>query len=387
MNTPLPLSYGDLRLTSRYLLSPLAGFTNLPFRRIVHELGGVGLGTTDLVNARSLLEHRPKALDLIATHPDDSPFAVQIFGNDPASMRDAAQFLEERGVDSIDINMGCPVEKVTKTGGGAALMGRGNAECGMRNVERGKEDCEIGYWAGSGTQSPIAHLPSPAICLVKSVVEAVRIPVTVKMRLGWDETQITAPHFAREFEQAGVAAIAIHGRTRAQGFSGTVDRGGIRRVVEAVERIPVIGNGDIRTVADADRMFRETGCGGISIGRGALANPWIFRQLVQWEQTGSFDPPGNFDGRLTLLLRQFAYLCELHPEPRAVVMFRKMGHWYLKGMRVRPHLRHQFQLARTIGEFQQAIAAIRIAGPHAAARTDQLPDLHIPVPSGPVERW
>ncbi len=352
-SSPRSLKYGDLRLKSRFLLSPLAGYTNLPFRRIVHELGGVGLGTTDLVNARSLLERRPKAFDLIATHPDDSPFSVQIFGNDPARMRDAAQFLEEYGVDSIDINMGCPVERITKTGGGSAMM------CDTNETLR----------------------------LVQSVVDAVNLPVTVKMRLGWDASQITAPRFAREFEQVGVAAIAIHGRTREQGFSGTVDRNGIRQVVEAVERIPVIGNGDIRTVVDADRMFRETGCDGISIGRGALANPWIFRQLVQWEQTGTFDPPGNFDDRLALLLRQFTYLLELQPEARAIVMFRKMGHWYLKGMRVRPHLRHQFQIARTIPAFEAAIAGIRAAGPHGASRTDQLPDLHIPVPSGPVERW
>lgn len=366
---PCPLYYGRLRLKSRYLLSPLAGFTNLPFRRIVQELGGVGLGTTDLVNARSLLERRPRALDLIATHPDDSPFAVQIFGHDPACLRDAAQFLEEYGVDSIDINMGCPVDKVTRTGGGAALM------CG-------------GEPAAAGTLGATsARAEHPTVRLVRAVVEAVRIPVTVKMRLGWDASQITAPRFARAFEQAGVAAVAIHGRTRAQGFRGTVDLGGIRQVVEAVERIPVIGNGDIRSVADADRMFRETGCNGVSIGRGALANPWIFRQLVQWELTGTFDPPGTFDDRLALLLRQFEYLRELHPAPRAIAMFRKMGHWYLKGMRVRPQLRHEFQLAATIPQFQQAIAAIRAAGPHAASRTDRLPAFQVPVPSGPVERW
>lgn len=380
MNVLCP-SYGSLRLKSRYLLSPLAGFTNLPFRRIVHELGGVGLGTTDLVNARSLLEGRQKALDLIATHPDDSPFAVQIFGNDPVCLRDAAQFLEEFGVDSIDINMGCPVAKITKTGGGSALTRL--PEFRLRDSGCGDGGCAL---SSAEERTPNAA-PRGVVALVQTVVEAVRIPVTVKMRLGWDETQITAPHFAREFEQAGVAAIAIHGRTRAQGFSGSVNRSGIRRVVEAVERIPVIGNGDIRTVSDADRMFRETGCNGVSIGRGALANPWIFRQLVEWEQTGAFAPPGNFDDRLALLLRQFAYLCELHPEPRAVVMFRKMGHWYLKGMRVRPHLRHQFQLAQTIPEFERAIDAIRAAGPHAASRTDELPALHVPVPSGPIERW
>jgi tRNA-dihydrouridine synthase B len=353
VRSPAPLQYGSLRLPSRYLLSPLAKYTNLPFRRIIHEIGGCGLGTTDLVNARSLLEKRPKALDLIATHPQDTPFAVQIFGDDPQCMRDAAQFLEAYGVDSIDINMGCPVERITKTGGGSALMCRTDA-----TVE-----------------------------LVRSVVEAVRVPVTVKMRLGWDARQLTAPHFAREFEQVGVVAVAIHGRTRAQGFSGSVDRSGIRQVVESVERIPVIGNGDIRSVEDAQTMFAETGCRGISVGRGALANPWIFRQLVQYELTGEYDPPGTFDERLQLLQRQFAYLCELHPEPRAIVMFRRMGHWYLKGMRVRARHRHQLQTARTIAEFEATLVAVRQAGPVGASRTGQLPDLKVPVPAGPIAHW
>jgi nifR3 family TIM-barrel protein len=236
-----PLTYGSLALPSRWLLSPLAGFTNLPFRRIVRELGGVGLVTTDLVNARGLLSGSPKTLSMIETCPEEWPFAVQIFGSEPSVMRDAVQFLEARGVHSVDINMGCPVDRITRNGSGASMMCR----------------------------------PDATFQLVRSVVEAVRLPVTVKMRLGWDSQQITAPRFAREFEQAGVAAVAIHGRTREQGFRGTVDRTGIRLVVEAVSRIPVIGNGDVRTIEDAARMLIETGCAGVSVGRGALANPWI----------------------------------------------------------------------------------------------------------------
>ena len=349
---PEPLKYGPLVLPSRWLLSPLAGFTNLPFRRVVRQIGGLGLATTDLVNARGLLEGSEKSLELVETHPEDRPFAVQIFGSDPAVMRDAAQLLEARGVDSIDVNMGCPVDHVTKTGAGSRLM------------------CD----------------PNAAVNLVRTVVEAVRVPVTVKMRLGWDDTQITAPRFAREFERAGVAAVAIHGRTRAQGFSGAVNLDGIRQVVEAVERIPVVGNGDVRTVDDAVRMRQLTGCPAVSIGRGALANPWIFRQLVEHETTGAYGPPGNFDERLTLLRRQFGYLAERHPE-KAVVRFRKMGHWYLKSMRVRAALRHRFQLAQTLDEFEDAIAAVAEAGPVGGTRTGLLPDMHVPVPSGPVERW
>lgn len=351
--SPQGLRYGSLQLSTRYLLSPLAGFTNLPFRRVCREVGGVGLCTTDLVSARGLLEGSAKSLQLIETCAEDSPFAVQIFGGDRSEMRDAAQLLAERNVDSIDINMGCPVDRITKGGSGSAML------------------CA----------------PNSTVELVRTVVEAVRVPVTVKMRLGWDDTQITAPKFAREFEQVGVAAIAIHGRTRAQGFTGLVSRAGIRQVVEAVQNIPVIGNGDIRNVEDAARMFQETGCQGISIGRGALANPWIFRQLVQWETTGEYSPPGSFDDRLTLMLRQMSYLEEQVGRDRAVKMFRKMGHWYLKAMYVHKSLRHRMQQAPTRQAMDEVIAEIREAGPVRGDRSGLLPEMHVPVPGGPVERW
>ncbi|WP_298860284.1 tRNA dihydrouridine synthase DusB [uncultured Gimesia sp.] len=361
MNSPLPsqpdlrppVCYGTLKLSSRYLLSPLAGYTNLPFRRIVRDIGGVGLATTDLVNARGLLEGSSKTLQLIQTCPEDTPFAVQIFGNDPKQMQEAAQLLQDRGVDSIDINMGCPVNRIVKGGAGAIMM---------------------------------CH-PDKTIALVQSVVESVKIPVSIKMRLGWDDLNLTAPFFAREFEQVGVVAVAIHGRTREQGFRGSVNHDGIRQVVEAVQSIPVIGNGDVTSIADADYMLRTTGCAGVSIGRGALSNPWIFRQLVQWEQTGQCDPPGNFDDRLELLLRQFRYLLEMTTEHRAISMFRKMGHWYLKSMRVIPALRHQFQCAQNLNEFEEAIKTIAEKGPRSGSRNGILPEMHIPVPGGAVERW
>ena len=348
-----PLQIGPLCLPSRYLLSPLAGFTNLPFRRIVREIGGVGLATTDLVNARGLLAGSAKTIELTETCAEDSPLFVQIFGSDRAMMGDAAQMLEARGIAGIDINMGCPVNKVTKTGAGASMM------------------CQR----------------DETIALVEHVVRAVRIPVTVKMRLGWDETQLTAPAFARAFEEVGVAAIAIHGRTRKQGFSGQVSRPGIRAVVEAVRAIPVVGNGDVRTVADAARMLAETGCQAVSVGRGALANPWIFRQLAEWEQTGHFGPAGSFNDRLRLVDRQFQYVIELRGPDRAIPFFRKMGHWYLKSMHVPPVLRNQFQLARTPDQFHAALAKIAEHGPTVGTRTGDLPEYHIPVPSGPVEHW
>ena len=351
---PATLHFGYLELPTRWLLSPLAGFTNLEFRRVARSLGGVGLGTTDLVNARGLLEGSKKSLELIETGPGDEPFAVQLFGHEPHRMADAAKLVEQRGVDSIDINMGCPVDRVCKTGAGSKLM----------------------------TDS------TKTTDLVSAVVEAVDVPVTVKMRLGWDDTKLTAPDFARRFEDCGVTAIMIHGRTRAQGFSGTISLPGIAAVADAVDSIPVIGNGDVRSVADAARMLSETGCDGVSVGRGALANPWIFRQLVQWETTGTFDPPGTFADRMKLLKRQFGDLCDRHGEGRAVPRFRKMAHWYLKAMRVRAELRGVVQRAKDRAEFEAALQRVWDEGPTGnVSRDGLLPDMHVPVPKGPVERW
>src|SRR5437899_3885699 len=197
------MDLGALNLRSNLFLSPLAGYTNLPFRLAVRELGGMGLATTDLVNARALLQRSRKTLELIDTCPADRPVAVQIYGANPEEMRDAARWLEGYGVSSVDINMGCPVHKVVRGGGGSALM------CDAVNT----------------------------VGLVRSVVEAVRIPVTVKMRLGWDDDNLSAPFFAREFEKAGVAAVTIHGLTRSQRVSGAVNYDDIRRVLYGAGRI------------------------------------------------------------------------------------------------------------------------------------------------------
>src|SRR5271170_3446941 len=254
------LAFGSLQLPTPLLLSPLAGYTNLPFRLVIREVGRVGLCTTDLVNARSLLEKNRKALKLIESSPADAPLAVQIFGAVPEEMAAAAQYLESLGVASVDVNMGCPVRKVCQVGGGSAMM------------------TELGRTAA----------------LVRKMVDAVRIPVTCKMRLGWDDENITAPDLARALEDAGAAAIMVHGRTRAQGFQGTVNLAGIRRVVEAVRSIPVIGNGDITSPEAARIMLDSTGCAGVSIGRGAFYNPWIFAHTHHYLQTGELLPEPLF---------------------------------------------------------------------------------------------
>src|SRR5256886_6542779 len=204
---------GSLTLRSSLFLSPLAGYTNLPFRLTLRELGGLDVATTDLVNARSLLEKNPKALKLIESCPADRPLAVQLFGSVPEEMRDAAAYLESIGISAVDINMGCPVRKVCRVGGGSAM---------------------VPYFDKTDQ-------------LVKGMVDAVKIPITAKMRLGWDDQNLTAPDLARYLEDVGIAAIFVHGRTREQGFGGTVNLGGIRAVVQAVKTIPVIGNGDVTT--------------------------------------------------------------------------------------------------------------------------------------------
>ena len=251
---------GPLSLVSNLFLSPLAGYTNLPFRLTVRELGGVGLATTDLVNARSLLEKKSKALKLIETSLADYPLAVQLFGSMPEEMRDAAAYLESLGIGSVDINMGCPVRKVCRVGGGSAMM------------------TELARTAG----------------LVKGMVQAVKIPVTAKMRLGWDDENITAPDLARALEDVGVAAVFVHGRTREQGFSGMVNLAGIRAVVEALKRVPVIGNGDVTTPQAAKTMLERTGCAGVSVGRGAFYNPWIFPHTLHYLKTGQLLPDPSF---------------------------------------------------------------------------------------------
>jgi nifR3 family TIM-barrel protein len=347
------LRIGSLTLESRYLLAPLAGYTNLSFRLAVRELGGLGLATTDLVNARALLVQSRKTLDLLQTCPEDRPVAVQIYGANADDMTAAARWLEGYGVSSVDINMGCPVHKVTRGGGGSALM------CdALKTVE-----------------------------MVRKVVESVRIPVTVKMRLGWDADDLSAPHFAREFEKAGVAAVTIHGRTRAQGFGGTVNLDGIRAVVEAVERIPIIGNGDVRTFADADQMLSLTGCAGVAIGRGALLNPWFFAQLHRRERIGDPGPAATYAQRLGFMDRHFHLLVDHKGERFACLSFRKVANWYCRVLRPGRSIQQRLMLIESVAAFEGIVEEVREILAERGEETAPDADFHIQVPSGPNERW
>ena len=358
-------------MDSNLFLSPLAGYTNLPFRLAVREVGGLGLATTDLVNARSVLERREKALKLIETSPADRPLAVQLFGSVPEEMRDAACFVESLGIAAVDINMGCPVRKVCRVGGGSAMM------------------TELAKTAD----------------LVKKMVDAVSIPVTAKMRLGWDEQNITAPDLARALEDVGVAAIFVHGRTRAQGFGGTVNLAGIRAVVQAVKSIPVIGNGDITTPQAAKIMLEQTGCAGVSMGRGAFYNPWIFQQTLHYLRTGELVPEASFEARVRVMCRHFELMLEVFGEELACRMFRKVAPWYAKRFGPANEFNKRVVLVSTRAEFYEVLAQYREWRQQFLDETGELRPRfqpaplvasfmeppgqreYIPVPKGPVEVW
>ncbi|MGA1115290.1 MAG: tRNA dihydrouridine synthase DusB [Opitutales bacterium] len=369
-------SLGSLQLNSNLFLSPLAGYTNLPFRLVIREIGGVDLCTTDLVNARSLIERNPKALKLIETNERDSPLSVQLFGGVKEEMRDAAVMLEEKGVHSIDVNMGCPVPKVTKTGGGASMM---------------------------------SELPKTQK-LIRTMVDALRIPLTVKMRLGWDDRNLTAPDLARALEDCGIAAVFVHGRTRAQGFDGTVNLKGIASVVEAVQSIPVIGNGDVTTPQAARHMIDKTGCAGVSAGRGAFYNPWIFLHTQEYLQTGNLPPEPSFEERMRVLRRHYELMVEVFGEERGSLQFRKVAPWYAKRFgpvkpfnlaMVRISSRKDFEKAVAdylewrkpfLGEDGELLPKYRMA-PMIASFMEEEEEhqakqrKQIAVPKGPIEVW
>jgi nifR3 family TIM-barrel protein len=362
-----PMRLGPHTLASNLFLSPLAGYTNLPMRLTLRELGGLGWATTDLVNARSLLERNPTALKLVSTSPEDRPLGIQLFGSVPEEMRDAAAACEALGVQAVDINMGCPVKKVTKIGGGSAMMTE------LEKTAR----------------------------LVRGMVEAVGIPITAKMRLGWDSENLTAPDLARALEAVGVAAIFVHGRTRAQGFGGSVNLAGIRAVVEAV-KIPVVGNGDVTTPEAARHMIEETGCAGVSVGRGAFYDPWIFRRTEAYLRTGVLPAEPDFGERLGVMRRHFERTCEFYGEERGARQFRKVAPWYAKRFGPSKPFKQRILTIASRGDFEAAVAEyVAWRAQFCDEKGELLPKFRpapmtasfmgpgevIGVPKGPVENW
>ena len=307
------LSLGSLKLTSNLLLSPMAGYCDLAFRLVIRPLGGLGLACTDLVNPRGVLRQTGASMALIRTEPDDRPLCVQFYGANPAEMIDAAKYCRDHGADVIDINMGCPVAKICTRGGGAAMLAD----------------------------------PAKATRLAEAVVRAADLPVTAKLRLGLDDSSIIAPQLAADLDGRGWRQSPIHGRTAADKFGGKVRLDGIARVVEAVRSIPVIGNGDVRSPADARRMIDTTGCAGVMIGRAALSDPWIFRDTHAYLETGDIPPAPTTRERLGLITLHFEHLARIKGERVACVIIRQRFSWYAGKLQPPPQWRHQMRSMRS----------------------------------------
>jgi tRNA-dihydrouridine synthase B len=278
------------------VLAPMAGITDLPFRIICREMGA-GIVYSEMVSAEALIRDQPRTMGMLATDPAERPVAFQIFGCRPASMAGAAKLLSSRAIDIIDINMGCPVPKVLRSGAGSALL----------------------------------RDPGLAREIMQAVVAASARPVTVKIRLGWDAQSIIAADLARAAEAAGIAAVTVHARTKAMGFSGKADWNMIAAVKQAVG-IPVIGNGDVRSGRDAKRMLDETGCDGVMIGRGIQGNPWIFREARTFIETGAVPSPPSLEEREAVMLRHLRDVVAMLGEDIGVREMRKHLCWYTKGL-------------------------------------------------------
>jgi tRNA-dihydrouridine synthase B len=291
---------GTVDISVPVLLAPMAAVTDLPFRTVCEELG-VGFTITEFLSAHAITAGDPKTIAKMTPSLDGRRFGVQIFGREPERMIEAARTAVAIGASLVDINMGCPAKRVVAGACGSALM---------REPELAQE-------------------------LVRAVASAVPadVPVTVKHRAGWDDRHLNAPEFACAMVEAGARMITVHGRTRTQGFSGTVNRDVIRQVRDALPAsVPVVGNGDVTTVEDEARMRDETGCDAVMIGRGAMGNPWLFRRL-QAVRSGQPDPgPPSLPERRAVFLRHVELVSQLRPGAKLIHEVRKASAWYVKGL-------------------------------------------------------
>ena len=296
-----PFRIGSLELATPLFLAPVARHCDLAFRRLCRELGGVGLAYTELLNCRAVMYGARGTLERAKGHDSDRPLGIQLYGNADDPLPEAARWAVEQGAALIDINMGCPVDKVAKKHGGSLLL------------------CDVGSTVRLAER------------IVKGL-EGMGVPVTAKVRLGWDRSRLVAPELARGLEGVGIAAVTVHGRTTEEMFRGSVDLEGIAAVVDAVEGIPVIGNGDIREPGDVAEMMKMTGCAGVMIGRGALRRPWIFRQAWSLLREGMAGEEPVFEEKIAVFERHFELLLEHTDERRAVAYMNGQISRYAKGM-------------------------------------------------------
>lgn len=289
---------GNVEIKNKIVLAPMAGISNTAYRQIIKEMGA-GLIFAEMVSDKALVYGSEKTFDLLKMSDMERPIAQQIFGSDVSSFVQAAKLVENKmHPDIIDINMGCPVPKVAiKSQAGSALL---------KNPEKIRE-------------------------IVKAVVQAVMVPVTVKIRSGWDEKSINAVEVAKVIEEAGASAITVHGRTRAQGYSGKADWNIIKKVKEAV-KIPVIGNGDVTSAEKAKEMLEYTGCDAVMIGRGVLGNPWLIKECVTYLETGVIPTRPTNEEKIDMLKRHYQLLVQSTSEKQAILEIRSHALWYVKGM-------------------------------------------------------
>ena len=316
------LTIGNVELPNRYVLAPMAGVTDLPFRLLCKEQGA-GLLCMEMISAKALRYKNKNTKALLAIDPREYPVSLQLFGEDPDIISEQAKRIEELPFQILDINMGCPVPKVVRNGEGSALM----------------KD------------------PKRIYDIVYKTARAIKKPVTIKIRKGFDDTCINAPEIAKVAEEAGAAAIAVHGRTREQYYSGNADWEIIRKVKEAV-KIPVIGNGDVTSGQKALDMFEQTGCDGVMIGRGCQGNPWIFSEMITYEETGTLpERPGKEEVR-DMMLRHARLQLKYKGEFIGIREMRKHFAWYTAGIKHAAALRNEANQVTNLEQFDGLVDRI-----------------------------
>lgn len=317
MGTVRKLQIGSVTLENNLILAPMAGVTDLPFRLLCKEQGA-GLLGMEMVSAKAILYKNKNTEELLRIDPRENPVSLQLFGSDPNIISEIAKQIEERPFDILDINMGCPVPKVVNNGDGSALM---------KNPRLAGE-------------------------IIEKTVKAIKKPVTVKIRKGFDEKHVNAVELAYIAQECGAAAVAVHGRTREQFYSGKADWDIIRQVKEAVS-IPVIGNGDILTAKDVIAMEKQTGCDGFMIARGAQGNPWIFYQILDYFETGIIPSGPSFREMTEMLLRHAAMQMEVKGEYTGIREIRKHAAWYTAGYKNSAKLRGKINEVENYGQLKE----------------------------------
>lgn len=310
---------GDVQIDNPFVLAPMAGVTDLPFRKLCKEQGA-GLICMEMVSAKAISFHNKNTEALMEIDKCENPVSMQLFGSEPELMARVAAEIEERPFDILDINMGCPVPKVVNNGEGSALL---------KN-------------------------PELIVKIVKSVSSAIKKPLTVKVRIGFENEPVDIVEIAKRVEDAGAAAIAVHGRTRQQYYSGTADWDTIRRVKEAVS-IPVIGNGDVDSPEKAEALIKETGCDGVMVGRATRGNPWIFRELNHYFETGEKLARPSVEEVREMILRHARMQIDLKGEFTGIREMRKHVAWYTAGMRHSAALRRETNLVSSYEELEQLL--------------------------------